>query len=101
MKYNPTYATSATAASSGNGLSNNRSFAGVSDNQTTTSSGVQNAGIGNTVLQYKIGRYYDTSSNQTGIVGTTGLVTATQLTMNSDLILNKKLIIWFGMILPL
>ena len=44
-----------------------------------TSSGVQNTGVGNTVLQYKIGRYYDTSSNQTGIVGTTGLVTATQL----------------------
>jgi hypothetical protein len=72
-------ATSATAASSGNGLSNNRPFAGVSDNQTATSSGVQNAGIGNTALQYKIGRYYDTSSNQTGIVGTSGLVTVAQL----------------------
>jgi hypothetical protein len=80
MKYNLTYAVSVTAASNGNGLSNNRPYSGVSDNQTATSSGIQNTGIGNTVLQYKIGRYYDTSSNPTGIVGTSGLVTSTQLT---------------------
>jgi hypothetical protein len=81
MKYNPTYAAAAGTASSGNGLSNNRPYAGVSDNQTSTSSGVQNAGIGNAALQYKIGRYYDTSTNANtnGIVGTNGLITAAQL----------------------
>jgi hypothetical protein len=79
MKYNPTYSAVANTASSGNGLSNNRPFAGVSDNQTATSSGIQNAGVGNAALQYKIGKYYDTSSNQTGIVGTSGIVTTAQL----------------------
>ncbi len=62
MKYNPTYAATTNTASSGNGLSNNRPFTGVSDNQTATSNGIQNTGVGNTTLQYKKGRYYDTSS---------------------------------------
>jgi hypothetical protein len=57
MKYNAAYTAAANTASSGNGLSNNRPYAGVSDNQTATSSGIQNTGVGNTALQYKIGRY--------------------------------------------
>ena len=81
MKYNATYTTAANTASSGNGLINNRPYAGVSDNQTSTSVGVQNTGVGNTGLRYKIGRYYDTSTNvnANGIVGTFGLIKTDQL----------------------
>jgi hypothetical protein len=78
MKYNPAYAS--TAGSSGNGLSNNRPYDGASDNQTTMGT-KQNFGVGNAVLQYKIGRYLDTtaSSSANGIVGGTGILTVNNL----------------------
>ncbi len=53
MKYNPTYTSVSNTVSNGNGLSNNRPFAGVSDNQTATSTGVQNTGVGNTISSYR------------------------------------------------
>ena len=68
MKYNNTYATPTGVACSGNGLTNNRPYAGVSDNQTVFST-IQNTGIGNACGQYKCGKYYDTTSNANGIVG--------------------------------
>ena len=55
------------AASSGNGLSNNRPYAaagGGSDNQIS-SQNQQNGGVTNSAIQYKIGRYLDTSGNGT------------------------------------
>jgi hypothetical protein len=79
MKYNKSYTAVAGNASSGNGLSNNRPFAGVADNQTTMGAGVQNVGIGNEAGQYKIGKYYDTKSNSNGIVGTDGILQVANL----------------------
>jgi hypothetical protein len=60
MKYNSTYASGNTL--SGNGLTNNRPFAGVSDNQTEFVS-LQNSEVGNPFGQYKYGRYYDTTNS--------------------------------------
>jgi hypothetical protein len=73
MRYNSKYAAVTVTASSGNGLSNNRPVAGVSDNQTS-GTGVQNTGVGNDTLQYKIGKYSDTSSNVNGILGTNNVL---------------------------
>jgi hypothetical protein len=53
MKYNSTYASANTL--SGNGLTNNRPFAGVSDNQTVFST-LQNSAVGNACGQYKCGK---------------------------------------------
>ena len=68
MKYNPTYVTPVGTSCSGNGLTNNRPYDGVSDNQTVFST-IQNNGVGNACGQYKRGKYYDTTSNANGIVG--------------------------------
>jgi hypothetical protein len=79
LKYNNTYVTPAGAACSGNGLTNNRPYAGVSDNQTVFFT-IQNTGVGNACGQYKCGKYYDTTSNANGIVGTTdSIVTKSNL----------------------
>ena len=81
MRYNGTYG--ALATSSGNGFTNNREF-GTSDNQVAFSA-TQNAGVGNAAAQYKIGKYYDTSSSINNIVGAGAtaaagtIVTAAQL----------------------
>ena len=77
MKYNAATANTL----SGNGLTNNRPFAGVSDNQTAFSS-AQNSAIGNACGQYKLGKYYDTTTNNSanGIVGATNsIVTSANL----------------------
>ena len=79
MKYNKNYAAVAGTASSGNGLTNNRPYGGVADNQTTMGDGVQNVGIGNEAAQYKIGKYYDTKSNSSGIVGLDGVLQVANL----------------------
>ena len=73
MKYNKNYAPVTGVASSGNGLTNNRPYGGVADNQTTMGDGIQSVGIGNEAGQYKIGKYYDTKSNSNGIVGADGV----------------------------
>ena len=67
MKYNGVYG--ASTGSSGNGFSNNRAF-GTSDNQIAFNA-LQNTGIGNAAAQYKIGKYYDTSTlgSNNNIVG--------------------------------
>jgi hypothetical protein len=83
MKYNGVYG--ASTGSSGNGFTNNRAF-GTSDNQTAFST-TQNAGVGNAAAQYKIGKYYDTSTAGSinnivgaGATAATGtIVTAAQL----------------------
>ena len=81
MKYNATFATPAATACSGNGLTNNRPYGGVSDNQTAWST-IQNTGVGNACGQYKCGKYYDTTSNANGIVGAAAsIVSATNLTL--------------------
>ena len=67
MRYNNTYLTPNGAVCSGNGLTNNRPYGGVSDNQTAFST-IQNTGVGNACGQYKCGKYYDTTSNANGIV---------------------------------
>jgi hypothetical protein len=72
-KYNSTYATPPGTACSGNGLTNNRPYGGVSDNQTAFST-IQNTGVGIACGQYKCGKYYDTTSNDNGIVGTTDTI---------------------------
>jgi hypothetical protein len=75
-KYSQTYAN--TASASGNGYSNNRVFASVSDNQTAQ--GTQNTAIGNVANQYKIGRYIDlTNTTGSGVYGASGLMTQAQL----------------------
>jgi len=77
MKYN----NGITAANgiSGNGLTNNRPFDGVSDNQTTFAA-KQNYAVGNACGQYKLGKYYDTTNSSNGIVGATAtIVTASNL----------------------
>jgi hypothetical protein len=53
MKYNSSSST--VNGSSGNGLTNNRPFAGVGDNQTAFST-TQNTGVGNTTGQYRCGK---------------------------------------------
>jgi hypothetical protein len=62
MKYNSTYASVNTL--SGNGLTNNRPFAGVSDNQSAFSTS-QNTGVGNGCGQYatEFRPYYETKGN--------------------------------------
>jgi hypothetical protein len=78
MKYNSTYTLGNTL--SGNGLTNNRPFAGVGDNQTVFVT-VQNTVVGNVCGQYKCGKYYDTTNNANGIVGATNtIVTSSNLT---------------------
>ena len=79
MKYNKNYAAVAGTASSGNGLTNNRPYGGVADNQTTMGAGIQSVGIGNEANQYKIGKYYDTKSNSNGIVGADGVLQVANL----------------------
>jgi len=73
MKYNYLYTPNANVASSGNGLTNNRPFDGVSDNQTAFST-IQNTGVGNACGQYKLGKYYDTTSNANLIVADTNSI---------------------------
>ena len=77
------YTTSGANGSSGNGMSNNRPYiltagtGGGFDNQISLGT-KQNAGVTNGALQYKIGRYLDTTANNTnGIVPT--IVTAANL----------------------
>jgi hypothetical protein len=79
MKYNKNYAPVTGVASSGNGLTNNRPYGGVADNQTTMGAGIQSVGIGNEAGQYKIGKYYDTKSNSSGIVGADGVLQVANL----------------------
>jgi hypothetical protein len=75
LQYVKTYA--GAASSSGNGLCNNKPF-GSADNQTSAANGVQNGGVANSALQYKIGRYLDTTTNNAnGLVG--NIVTKQQL----------------------
>jgi hypothetical protein len=69
MKYNSTYVSGNTL--SGNGLTNNRPFAGVSDNQTSFVS-LQNSAVGNACGQYKCSKNYDTTNSANGIVGVAG-----------------------------
>ena len=71
MKYNAATANTL----SGNGLTNNRPFAGVSDNQTGFAT-IQNSAIGNACGQYKLGKYYDTTTGNSsnGIVGATNSI---------------------------
>jgi hypothetical protein len=59
---------------SGNGLSNNRPF-GSPDNATALTAS-QNLGVANSALQYKLGRYVDTTSNANNLGD---IVSATQL----------------------
>ena len=103
MKYNGVYGT--LTGSSGNGFTNNRAFGG-SDNQIVFNA-KQNTGIGNTVSQYKIGKYYDTSTtgSTNNIVGegtttdTSTIVTTAKLASEFRPYYKLKiLIIWFGMI---
>ena len=69
-KYSQTFANAASA--SGNGLSNNRSFANSSDNQTAV--GAQNTLIGDAATHCKIGRYVDLSNTTgSGVCGASGL----------------------------
>jgi hypothetical protein len=70
MKYNSLYAPTTNVASSGNGLTNNRPYGGVGDNQTAFST-IQNTGVGNECGQYKCGKHYDTTSNANKIVAET------------------------------
>jgi hypothetical protein len=81
MKYNNTYVTPTGAACSGNGLTNNRHYDGVSDNQTVFST-IQNTGIGNVCGQYKCGKYYDTTTNTNGIVDTTDSIVTRNCNQN-------------------
>jgi hypothetical protein len=81
IKYNSTY--DSTVDSSGNGLDHNRPYDGASDNQTTMGT-KQNFDVGNAALQYKIGRYLDTtaSGSANGIVNaTTGILAVSNLTV--------------------
>ena len=64
LKFNPTAGANGT---SGNGLTNNR-FIGHAENQNTLGSTAQNTGVGNSALQYKVGRYIDTNNNDNGIM---------------------------------
>jgi hypothetical protein len=75
MRYVPTQA--GAAGGSGNGLSNNRLF-GNADNANALKAS-QNVDVANSALQYKIGRYVDTTANSVtnGIMG--NIVTKTQL----------------------
>jgi hypothetical protein len=84
MVYNSSYANAANAATSGNGLTNNRPYiatagtGGGFDNQISLQA-KQNANVTNSAIQYKIGRYLDTTANnENNIVG--NLVTVTNLT---------------------
>ena len=74
MKFN---ATAAAAGTSGNGLTNNR-FVGATDNQSTIGA-VQNAGVANTALQYKIGRYIDMTDAASTDNGIASIVTVQNL----------------------
>ena len=74
MKYSNTTTTAATAACPGYGISNNR-IVGSPDNQIALNT-VQNSGIANGSLQYKVGRYIDTNNQDNNM---TALVTAAQM----------------------
>ncbi len=78
------------------GLTNNRPF-GSADNQTSAVSGVQNGGVANSALQYKIGRYLDTTTNNAnGLVPT--IVTKQQLTQEFRPyydVLNTNYAVWY------
>jgi len=75
MRYVPTQAGAANGG--GNGLSNNR-WIGTADNATALTAS-QNSGVANSALQYKIGKYVDTTVNSVtnGIMG--NIVTKAQL----------------------
>jgi hypothetical protein len=94
LQYVKTYV--GTTSIGGNGLTNNRPF-GSTDNQTATVSGVQNGGVDNSVLQYKIGRYLDTTTNnRNGLVPTT--VTKQELTQEFRPyydVLNTNYTVWY------
>ncbi len=70
MKYDSNY--HATAASDGNGLSNNRPYKGSSEFSSTLAGG-QNAPATYIALQHKISRYLDTTT--TGAAGNNALCT--------------------------
>jgi hypothetical protein len=74
MRYTTQAAAAATAACSGYGISNNR-IVGSPDNQIALNP-VQNAGVANRALQYKVGRYIDTNSADNGM---TTIVNAAQM----------------------
>ena len=95
LQYVKTYA--GAASSSGNGLCNNKPF-GTADNQTAAANGIQNGGVANSALQYKIGRYLDTTANNSanGIVG--NIVTKQQLTQEFRPyydVLNTSYAVWY------
>ncbi len=73
MKYNSAYTPTTNVTSSGNGLTNNRPYDGVSDNQTAFSI-IQNTTIGNACGQYKCGKYNDTVNNANKIVADTNSI---------------------------
>ena len=73
MKYTPA-SVAATAACPGYGISNNR-IVGSPDNQIALNP-VQNSGVANGALQYKVGRYIDTNSQDNGM---TSIVSAAQM----------------------
>ena len=73
MKYTPA-SVAATAACPGYGMSNNR-IVGSPDNQIALNA-VQNSGVANGALQYKVGRYIDTNSQDNTM---TTVVSAVQM----------------------
>jgi hypothetical protein len=97
LQYVKTYA--GAASSSGNGLCNNKPF-GSADNQTAAANGVQNGGVANSALQYKIGRYLDTttSNSANGIVPT--IVTKQQLVQEFRPyydVLGTNYVVWYDL----
>jgi hypothetical protein len=76
LQYVKTYA--GASSSGGNGLTNNRPF-GSADNQTAAANGIQNSGVANSALQYKIGRYLDTTTNNSANRIVPTIVTKQQL----------------------
>jgi hypothetical protein len=95
MQYVKTY--SGVASGAGNGLTNNRPFGSV-DNQTAAS-GAQNTGVANSALQYKIGRYLDTTTAGSAVNGLVGnIVTKQQLTQEFRPyydVLNTNYAVWY------
>ena len=95
MQYVKTYA--GVASGAGNGLTNNRPF-GAADNQTAAS-GAQNNGVANSALQYKIGRYLDTTTAGSAVNGLVGnIVTKQQLVQEFRPyydVLNTNYAVWY------
>ena len=95
MQYVKTYA--GVASGAGNGLTNNRPF-GAADNQIAAS-GAQNNGVANSALQYKIGRYLDTTTAGSAVNGLVGnIVTKQQLVQEFRPyydVLNTNYAVWY------